>query len=51
MYADIATEQQPGTFLRLHEAAFEVLVGSPKRSSSDCIKPVGLGADERGEVR
>lgn len=51
MFADTATDQRLGTFLALHEAAFEELGGTPKEILYDRVKTVVLGTDERGEVR
>ncbi len=51
MAADAATDQKLDTFLRFHEAAFEVLGGIPAEILYDRIKTVVLGTDERGEVR
>jgi transposase len=51
MYTDAATDQKLDTFLRLHEAAFEMLGGVPQEILYDRIKTVVLGTDERGEVR
>ncbi len=51
MDADVATDQTLGTFLRLHEAAFEALGGIPEEMLYDHVKTVVLGTDERGDVR
>ena len=51
LFADAATDQKLGTFLALHEAAFEDLGGIPKEILYDRVKTVVLGTDERGEVR
>jgi transposase len=50
-YADVATDQQLETLLRLHETAFHALGGVPEEILYDRIKTVVLGTDERGEVR
>jgi transposase len=51
IFADVATDQQLGTLLALHEAAFEALGGVPQEILYDRMKTVALGIDERGEVR
>jgi hypothetical protein len=48
---DIALDQRLGTFLRLHEEAFQQLGGVPAEILYDRVKTVWLGTDERGEVR
>jgi transposase len=56
MFADIATDQKLPNFLRMHEAAFDVLGGVPVEILYDNTKTVVLktlteGVDIRGEVR
>jgi transposase len=51
MVIDIALDQRLGTFLRLHEEAFQQLGGVPAEILYDRVKTVWLGTDERGEVR
>jgi transposase len=51
MVIDIALDQRLGTFLRLHEEAFQQLGGVPAEILYDRVETVWLGTDERGEVR
>ncbi len=48
--AAAATDQQLGTLLRMHEAAFEQWRGVPQEILYDRMKTVWTGTDERGEI-
>lgn len=50
MFTDVATDQKPGTFLSLHEAAYANLGGIPKEIPYDQVKAVSIGVAERGEI-
>jgi len=51
MFADIVTDEQLPTLLRLHEAAFAELGGVPQEILYDNMRTVILGYDERGEPK
>jgi len=51
LFADVATDTQVATLLRLHEAAFAELGGVPREILYDRMKTVVLGTDERGETK
>ena len=51
LFADVATDTQLATLLRLHEAAFAALGGVPHEILYDRMKTVILGTDERGEIK
>jgi len=51
LFADVATDTQLSTLLRLHEAAFAELGGVPHEILYDRMKTVMLGTDERGEIK
>lgn len=51
MFADVTTDTQLPTLLRLHEAAFAELGGVPHEILYDRMKTVMLGLDERGEIK
>jgi len=51
MFADVTTDTQLPTLLRLHEAAFAALGGVPHEILYDRMKTVMLGLDERGEIK
>jgi len=51
MFADVSTDTQLPTLLRLHEAAFAALGGVPHEILYDRMKTVMLGLDERGEIK
>lgn len=51
MFAAVCTDQKLGTFLRMHESAFEQLGGVPDEVLYDWTKTAALGVDERGEVK
>ena len=51
LFADVATDTQLPTLLRLHEAAFAELGGVPHEILYDRMKTVLLGTDERGEIK
>jgi transposase len=48
--AEAATDQNLGTLLRMHEAAFEELGGVPEEILYDRMKTIWTGTDERGEI-
>lgn len=48
-FADVATDQQLATLLRLHEAAFTALGGVPREILYDNMKTVLLGYDAHGD--
>lgn len=50
MFLDMATDQTVETLLAMHERAFEVLGGIPRRILYDNMKTVVLGNDSRGET-
>ena len=50
MMAEAATDQQLGTLLRMHEAAFRQWEGVPEEILYDRMKTVWTGTDERGEI-
>jgi transposase len=50
MFADVTTNTQLATLLRMHEAAFAELGGVPHEILYDRMKTVILGLDERGEI-
>lgn len=51
LFADVATDTEMATLLRLHEAAFAELGGIPREILYDRMKTVVLGMDERGETK
>lgn len=51
MFADVVTNTQMATLLRLHEAAFVALGGVPHEILYDRMKTVVLGVNERGETK
>lgn len=51
LFADVATDTQLPTLLRLHEAAFAELGGVPHEILYDRMKTVMSGTDERGEIQ
>jgi len=51
MFADVALDEQLGTLLRLHEAAFEALDGVPQEILYDNMRTVILGYDDQGEPK
>ena len=51
MFADVSTDTQLATLLRMHEAAFAELGGVPHEILYDRMKTVILGLDERGEIK
>jgi transposase len=51
MFADVTTDEQLPTLLRLHEAAFAELGGVPQEILYDNMRTVILGYHERGEPR
>jgi len=50
LMAEAATDQKPGTLLRMHEAAFYEWGAVPDEILYDRMKTVGSGVDERGEI-
>jgi len=50
MVAEAALDQELGTLLRLHEAAFQEIGGVPEEILYDRMKTVWRGTDERGEI-
>lgn len=50
-FADVTTDTQMATLLRMHESAFHELGGVPREILYDRMKTVVLGTDERGETR
>ena len=50
LMAEVATDQQLGTLLRLHEAAFRVFDGVPREILYDRMRTVWQGTDDRGEI-
>jgi len=51
IFADITTDTQLATLLRMHEAAFAELGGVPHEILYDRMKTVVLGLDQRGETK
>jgi transposase len=48
--AEAATDQKPGTLLRMHEAAFEELGGVPEEILYDRMRTIWTGVDEQDEI-
>src|SRR5256884_2307357 len=50
MMAEAATDQKPGTLLRMHEAAFNEWGAVPEEILYDRMRTIWTGTDERGEI-
>jgi transposase len=50
MQAAAATDQKPGTLLRMHEMAFRCWGAVPEEILYDRMKTIWTGTDERGEI-